>query len=959
MQGCITLAVSAVGMVGSAGLDHMLGGTAHKTFAHSLPQMRLATLKTLRRMDIEVTEDGKGEEAWKIRGKAGERFIEIQLEELTLKATQMSVMVAQGDVFNPDKSTGAEIISQTAANLRRDVRRRARRRSAADPPLTRRRHAADTPPTRLGASRSPRAPVCARAPGWYRRLVVDPVSEAGMGEFGVGQSVPRLEDAALLTGRGLFIDDDDGARPLRGHVLRAPHAHAKMVSIDVAAAGRAPGVAAVLTGADYLADGLRPIPHIGPPVTPRGGGALDAAPYYPLVSDRVRHVGEGVAFVVAETLEQAKDAAELIEVAYEPLPAVTATAEALATDAPTVWDGCPGNEAFLYEIGDRAATDAAFARADRVVRRRLTITRVLANAMEPRGCLARYDARRRTFRLRAPVQHPFVARAVLAKQILGIDEREIHVEVDDVGGSFGIKANLYPEYIMAVWAARRLGRDVKWIGERSEGFLSDFHARDNLTEAELALDSQGLFLGLKVRTTVNIGAYFSPLGAGPAVNNLGTLAGVYRTPAAHVEVRGALSHTQPTAPYRGAGRPEAAYVIERLIDAAAAELGIDRIELRRRNTIAPDELPFATPLGFTYDTGEFEANMDQALALADAAGFEARRAESAARGKLRGLGLANAIERAAPPGLEYAEIRFDPSGTATILCGATAQGQGHMTTFAQVVSDQLGLAPESLRFVQGDTERLAFGFGSGGSRISALGSAAVMLAAERILAKARIIAAHVLEAAETDLDFDDGRFVIAGTDRAIELAEVARLAFQPGRLPAGLDPGLYESATYRAEVACYPNGCHVCEVEIDAETGTVEIVRYVVVDDFGTLINPPLVKGQVHGGVAQGAGQALMEAMVFDRDSGQVLAGSFMDYAMPRSQDLCAIEVESNPVPTATNPLGVKGAGEAGNVGALPVVISAVDDALAPLGIRDFGMPATPERVWRAIAGARPTPTPR
>ena len=777
-----------------------------------------------------------------------------------------------------------------------------------------------------------------------------------MGEYGVGQSVPRLEDAALLTGRGLFIDDDDGIRPLRGHVLRAPHAHARIVSIDVTAAARAPGVAAVLTGADYVADGLRPIPHIGPPVKPRGGAELDAAPYYPIVSDRVRHVGEGVAFVVADTLDQAKDAAELIEVVYEPLPAVTATDEALGANAPSVWEGCPDNEVFLYEIGDRAATDAAFARADHVVRRRLEITRVLANAMEPRGCLARYDPRRRSFWLRAPIQHPFVARAVLAKQILGIDERDVHVEVDDVGGSFGIKANLYPEYVMAVWAARRIGRDVKWTSERSEGFLSDFHARDNFTDVELALDSKGLFLGLRVRTTVNIGAYLSPLGAGPAVNNLGTLAGVYRTPVAHVEVRGALSHTQPTAPYRGAGRPEAAYVIERIIDAAATQLGIDRVELRRRNTIAPDQLPFATPLGFTYDSGEFEANLDQALANADAAGFEARRAESATRGKLRGLGIANAIERAAPPGLEYAEIRFDPSGTATILSGATAQGQGHMTTFAQVMDEQLGLAPESLRFVQGDTERVAYGFGSGGSRISALGTAALMLAADRILAKARIIAAHLLETAETDLDFTDGRFVIAGTDRAIELTEVAKISFQPARLPAGVDPGLYETGTYRADVACYPNGCHVCEIEIDRETGTTEIVRYVVVDDFGTLINPLLVKGQVHGGVAQGAGQALMEAMVYDPDSGQMIAGSFMDYAMPRGDDLCAIEVESNPVPTATNPLGVKGAGEAGNVGALPAVISAVDDALAPLGVRDFDMPATPERVWRAIQEASATP---
>ncbi len=773
-----------------------------------------------------------------------------------------------------------------------------------------------------------------------------------MVEYGVGQSVPRLEDEALLTGRGLF-GDNDGAHALRGHVLRAPHAHARIRSISTAAALRCPGVAAVLVGADYRADGLGPIPHVGPSVRRRGGADPATPPYYPLAEERVRHVGEGVAFVVANTLEQARDAAERIAVDYEPLPAVVATEETLDPGRPNVWEGCPGNEAFVHEVGDRAATEAAFAQAHRVVRRRLAISRVLANAMEPRGCVARWDLRRGTLRLRAPVQHPFVVRSVLARHILGIDERRIHVEVDDVGGSFGIKANIYPEYLLAIWAARRLGQAVKWTGERGEGFLSDYHGRDNLTEAALALDSAGRFLGLKIRTIVNLGAYLSPLGAGPAVNNLGSLAGVYRTPTAHVEVRGALSHTQPTAPYRGAGRPEAAHVIERLIDAAAWETGIDRIELRRRNMIAPQEMPFATPLGFTYDSGDFAANMDRALALAEAQGFAGRRSAAARRGRLRGLGLANAIERAAPPGLEYAEIRFDPSGTATVLCGATSQGQGHMTSFAQVLADRLGLAPDTLRFVQGDTELLPFGFGSGGSRISAMGTAALMRAADRILAKARIIAAHALEAAEADVAFEDGRFVIAGTDRSITLAEVARRAFQPGLLPAGLDPGLYESGTYRASVASYPNGCHVCEVEIDRETGAVEILRYVVVDDFGTLINPLLVKGQVHGGVAQGAGQALMEAMVFDSSSGQVLAGSFMDYAMPRGADLCAIEVESNPVPTTTNPLGVKGAGEAGNVGALPAVTSAVGDALSVLGISDLAMPATSERVWRALHDAR------
>ena len=660
---------------------------------------------------------------------------------------------------------------------------------------------------------------------------------------------------------------------------------------------------------------------------------------------------ENVARAVADSLERAKDAAERIAVAYRPLPAITETAALLEDGAHAVFEGCPDNECFLHEVGDRAATDAAFAAADRVVRRRFVLSRVLANALEPRGCLAAYDLRARRFFLRAPVQHPFVVRGLLAARVFGVDEQDLHVEVDDVGGSFGNKANVYPEYVLTLWAARRLGCAIRWTSERSDGHLSDYHGRDNVTDAALALDANGRFTGLRVRSVVNLGAYLSPLGAGPAVNNLGSLAGVYRTPAAHVEVRGALGNCQPTAPYRGAGRPEAAFVIERLVDAAADDLGIDRIELRRRNMIGRGEFPFATPLGFVYDCGDFETIMDRALALAEADGFEDRRREAAADGRLLGLGVANAIERAAPPGLEYAEIRFSPSGRATVLCGATTQGQGHATAFAQLLGDRLGLQPDRIRFVQGDTDRLAFGMGAGGSRVSTMGCAALLIAADKVIEKGRRIAAHLLETAEDDIEFADGRFSIAGTDRAMDLGEVAQAAFQPARLPDGIEPGLIESGTYRSKVASYPNGCHVCEVEIDRETGAARIVRYVVVDDFGTVINPLLVKGQVHGGVAQGAGQALMECMVYD-GGGQMLAGSLMDYAMPRGDDFCSFEVESNPVPTSVNPLGVKGAGEAGTVGALPAVISAVNDALAPLGIGDIGMPATPERLWRAIGQA-------
>ncbi len=775
-----------------------------------------------------------------------------------------------------------------------------------------------------------------------------------MGEFGVGQSVPRLEDPALLTGRGQFADDAgssfEGA--LYGYVLRSPHANARFAEIDVSAAAAMPGVAAVLTARDYIADGLGPIPHIGPPVKRRGGEAPASPPYFPLANGHARHVGDGVVFILAETLDRAKDAAERIGIDYEPLPAVTGTADLLVDGAPVVFDGCPDNECFVHEIGDRAATDAAFAGARNIVHRRFVLSRVLANAMEPRGCLADYDPRTRRLFLRAPVQHPFVVRSVLADRVFGVDEQDIHVEVDDVGGSFGIKANVYPEYLLSLWAARRLSRPVRWASERSEGHLSDYHGRDNITDAELALDADNRFVGLRVRTVVNLGAYLSPLGAGPAVNNLGSLAGVYRTPAAHVEVRGALSNSQPTAPYRGAGRPEAAFVIERLIDAAAEDLGVDRIELRRRNMIGRGELPFATPLGFVYDTGDFETNMDRALTLAEAGDFAQRRRGAAESGKLLGLGVANAIERAAPPGLEFAEIRFAPSGGVTVLCGATTQGQGHATAFAQLLSDRLGLEPEEIRFVQGDTDRLAFGFGAGGSRISAMGCAALLVAADKVIDKGKKIAAHMLEAAADDIEFRDGRFTIAGTDRDVGLGDIARTAFQPARLPADIEPGLIETGTYRSQVASYPNGCHVCEVEIDRETGEARILRYVVVDDFGTVINPLLVKGQVHGGVAQGAGQALMEQMVFDPDSGQMLAGSLMDYTMPRGDDFCSFEVESNPVPTPANPLGVKGAGEAGTVGALPAVISAIGDALRPLGIDEIEMPATPERLWKAIRSA-------
>ena len=777
-----------------------------------------------------------------------------------------------------------------------------------------------------------------------------------MGEFSVSQSVPRVEDARLLTGRGRFVDDGSRSGQCHAFVLRSPHAHAVLGGVATEEAASMPGVLAVLTGADYANDGLGMVPHFGPPVTRRDGSPVIVPPFAPLTHDRARFVGDAVALVIAETPDLAKDAAERIDIAYEPLPALTASVAAVADDAPVLWPECPGNECFVHEIGDREATDAAFAAAAHVVRRRLVVTRVLANAMEPRACIADYDSRSERYTLHAPIQHPFVARRVLAETILGVPESCVRVVTEDVGGSFGIKANIYPEYILALWASKRTGRPVKWVGERGESHISDFHGRDNVSDAELAIDSDGKFVGFRLKTLVNLGAYMSTLASGPATNNLGTLSSVYTTPAAHVEVTGVLTNTHPTAPYRGAGRPEAAYVIERMVDIAARELEIDPVALRRRNMIPPNAMPYKTALTFTYDSGEFEKNMDDALNLIDAAGFEPRRAAAAARGFLRGLGIAYAIERAAPPGLEYAELRFNPSGQVTILSGTTSQGQGHATMYTQILCDKLGIDPASIEVFEGDTDRVAFGTGAGGSRSSALGSAAVMMAADKIIDKGRRIAAHVLETAASDISFADGRYTIAGTDRSVPFTDVARRAFVPAQLPADIEPGLYDSATYRGTVASYPNGCHACELEIDPETGIIEILRYVVVDDFGTVINLLTVKGQVHGGVAQGVGQVVMENFVYDDDSGQVVTGSFMDYAMPRADDFCAFEVESNPVPTKVNPLGVKGAGEAGTVGALPVVMNAVIDALASLGIDHIDMPASPERIWRAINQARTNP---
>ena len=771
-----------------------------------------------------------------------------------------------------------------------------------------------------------------------------------MKKFGIGQPVSRFEDPRLIRGGGRYVDDMALPGMAFGYVLRSPHAHAKVRSIDVTAAKAAPGVLAVLTGADWRACGWGDLPVPGG-LKRRDGSPMYRPRYPALVWDRVRWVGDYVAFVVAETWAQAADAAELIVVDYEPLDAVVSTAEAPADGAPRVFDDCPNNICFVHLAGDKALTDAAFARAAHVVRQHFIINRVTAVTMEPRGSIGDYNANDGRYTVYTTLQraHPF--RAELAS-VLKIPEAKIRVVAGDIGGSFGMKSAVYNEVALVLLASKLIGRPVKWVSTRSEAFLSDAQGRDNVTDAELALDADGAFLALRVKTIANVGAYLQT-AASAFVGNLGSLAGVYRTPAIHADVTAVFTNTNPVRPYRGNGRPEAAYVIERMIDLAADAIGIDPVELRQRNAIPPEALPFRTGLTFTYDSGDFAKNLQMALRLADIDGFAARRKEARKRGKLRGLGVSNTIERAGAPSYEGAEIRFDRSGTVTLFCGAINQGQGHETVFKQILSDRLGLDPADIQYLQGDTDQVFFGEGTGGSRTATLGGAAVDAACRKVIDKARAIAAFALKAEPARVSFADGVFSASATNETLTLKEVARLAANPAKLPPGMEPGLVVTAVYRAEVENFPNGAHVCELEIDRETGAVEIVRYSVVDDVGTVLNPLLLHGQITGGIAQGAGQILREDIRFDPSTGELLTGSFMDYAMPRASDLPAIAIKSNPVPTKTNPLGVKGAGEAGTVGAMPAVANALVDALSEFGVKHIEMPATAEVIWRVMRGGK------
>jgi aerobic carbon-monoxide dehydrogenase large subunit len=769
-----------------------------------------------------------------------------------------------------------------------------------------------------------------------------------MGEYGIGQSVPREEDPYLLRGAGRYVDDVAEIGTLRAYVLRSPHANARIKSIDLRRAKQMPGVVLVLAGNDPEVTALGTQKPLQPRKR-RDGTPAFACPQFALARDTVRYAGEPVALVVAETLNEAKEAAEAIEIDFDTLPAIATLGAAIASGAAAVWDKCPDNIAFTHYAGDKAATEAGFAKAAHVIKHRMEINRLTTNSMEPRGALATYDARDDRTTLRCTSQGPHQIRRFLASEVLKVTENKIRVISDNVGGGFGMKGGLYPEYILCCLAARLTGRPVKWIGERGESLLSDEHCRDNITEAELALDKNGKFLGFRATTYANIGAYYhADRSAGPPTNNIGVLSGTYVIPAAHVEVNATLTNTMLTGPYRGAGRPEAAYVIETMIDLAARELNMCRAEIRRRNMIPAAAMPYKTALVYTYDCGDFGKNLEDCLKLADVAGFEARRAETEKAGKLRGLGLVSTVEASNGGLVEHAEIRFDQTGSVTVLVGTHDHGQGHQTTFRQIMSDKLGIDPSRIGFKFGDTDQIAMGTGTFGSRSTATAGTAMLMAADKIIAKGRKIAAHMMEAGEHDIEFADGKFKVAGTDKTLALSDVARTAFLPAKLPKGFEGGFNESGTFDGGEKTYPNGCHITEVEIDPDTGVIKLVAYTAVDDVGHIINPMLVEGQLHGGIAMGVGQALMENMVYD-DTGQVVSGSFMDYAMPRASDFCDFKLGENEVPTKLNPLGVKGAGESGTVGALASVMNAINDAMARIGAPYVQMPATPEKVWSAI----------
>jgi aerobic carbon-monoxide dehydrogenase large subunit len=768
-------------------------------------------------------------------------------------------------------------------------------------------------------------------------------------KFAVGQSVPRAEDPLLLRGQGCYTDDIQLDGAAFAVMVRSRVAHGVLKGIDTNAACRLPGVLGVYTGADLADYGtLKCVVSF----KNRDGTPMRMPPRPALPTDKVRFVGDPIAFVVAESLLQAKDAAEAIEVEIDPLPAVVHQEEAVLADAPLVHVEAPANVALDYHYGDADAVSAAFARAAHVTRMKLVNSRVVVNAMEPRAAVGVYEKAAGRFSLHVPSQGVFGMKSRIA-EILKVDPKQVRVLTGQVGGSFGMKSAPFPEYVCVLHAARALGRPVKWTDERSGSFVSDSHGRDHVVSAELALDADGSFLAVRLTSLANAGAFLSPMSPQPStLNAVRNVQNMYRTPLLEVSTKCVFTTTTQVSAYRGAGRPEGNYYMERLIDQAAEEMEIDRVELRRRNQVRPRELPRKMASASVYDSGDFPTVLKRALDLADVKGFARRKRDSRKRGKVRGLGIGNFLEVTAPPGKEMGGIRFEADGTVTIITGCMDDGQGHATPFAQVLAQRLGLPIERIRLLQGDSDELLVGGGTGGSKALMHSGTAIVEAAGKVIEQGKQAASHVLEAAIEDIEFTHGRFVIAGTDRSIgilELAEKLRCGVSfPEGIPATLD---VRHVSDGPGAATFPNGCHVCEVELDPHTGLMEVVRYLSVNDFGTVINPMIVEGQMDGGVVQGIGQALMELTVYD-DDGQLLTGSYMDYALPRAPDCPPMTVLHHPVPATTNVLGVKGCGEAGCAGALTCVMNAVADALSEFGIHHLDMPATPYRVWQAIKDA-------
>ena len=787
-----------------------------------------------------------------------------------------------------------------------------------------------------------------------------------MSKTGIGASVRRKEDFRFLTGQGNYTDDINRPGQTFACMLRSPHAHATIKTIDATAAKAMPGVAAVFTGDDLKAAGVNGLP-CGWQIHSKDGSPMKEPGHPVMAQGKVRYVGDIVAVVIADTLAQAKDAAETIVVDYGVLPAVVDMKKALAGGA-TVHDDAPGNLCFDWHIGDKAVVDAAFAKAAHVTKIDIVNNRLIPNALEPRAAIGEFDRGTGEHTLYTTSQNPHVIRLLMGAFVLGLPEHKLRVVAPDVGGAFGSKIFHYAEEAIVTWAAAKVRRPVKWTAERSESFASDAHGRDHINHAELALDKDGKFLALRVNTLANMGAYLSTFApCVPTYLHATLLAGVYTTPVIYCEVKAVFTDTVPVDAYRGAGRPEATYLLERLVDRAARETGLDQVAIRRKNFIPSTAFPYQTPVALQYDSGDYVATLDLALKTADVAGFAARRAASEKKGKRRGLGYSTYIEACgiapsavvgslgARAGLfECAEVRVHPTGSVTVFTGSHSHGQGHETTFAQLVSEHLGVPIENVDIVHGDTGKVPYGMGTYGSRSLAVGGQALSNAMTKIVDKAKKIAAHVLEAAEGDIEFKDGNFTVAGTDKTMSFGQVALTAYVPHKFPHDkLEPGLDETAFYDPLNFTYPGGCHICEVEVDPDTGVVTVEGFTAADDVGRVVNPMIVEGQVHGGVAQGIGQALLEGCVYDAE-GQLVTGSMMDYCMPRADNLPNFKVGTAVTLCAHNGLGVKGCGEVGAIGAPPAVINAIVDALAPLGVTDIAMPATPQAVWRAIQSAAP-----